>query len=1254
VTLALESTDIAPALLQTLDLRTDARGVAKFEIALPPSLVGREQDGGQARVTFTASVRDPAGELQNKSENRVVAASPIRIEVIPEAGSLVKGLPNTIHVLTTSIDGRPVRTRIAISGLNHQLHTNDLGVTSFEFNPTADGQNWTVSAKDERGQTGRRQVEFRCGEIDAGYLVRTDKAVYEGSESIHVLALGAGVEPIFIDLIKDGQTILSESIEMAQGRGERPIDLPPELFGTVVFHAYRYGPAGLPVRQSRIIYIRPANALAIKVTTDRSEYRPGERASLTFALTDAKGSPAPGAISLAAVDEAVFGVLDRRPGLEQTFFTLERELLKPIYEIKDWSPDLAEASELVRGTQPADRTRLEQALFARAARGPALHEIAGPLGDDPDVAPALRVLDRPDWEQLAERANLPAELITQLHKAAGPHSLVFSSYSEKLRSVEAFQRAASSNLAKAWFILGLAAFAGLLAWAIANVRRSTIIEVFTIVAILGVLTGLLLPATQSAREAARRSQAINNLKEIGLAVAPRGETRGPEAVRVRRNFPETLLWRPELITDDQGRARLDLELADSITTWRCAVGAVMADGRLGAAQAAIRVFQPFFVDIELPTALTRGDEIGIPVVVSNYLDNPQTVTVALAEAPWFDRLETAAERTITLAANEVRSVHFRVRANLVGHQEIEVTARAAEGGVADAVRRAIEVVPDGLRIERVASGTLTRPVEFDLAVPDDAIPGSTRAIAKIYPSSFSQLVEGLDGIFQRPYGCFEQTSSTTYPNVLALDYLRRTGKSLPQVEAKARQYIHLGYQRLLGFEVTGGGFDWFGHPPANRTLTAYGLMEFQDMARVHDVDPSIISRTRTWLLEQQRADGSWDSEGHSFHGSPADRMSGQALARLATTAYIAWSAFSGQPASTNSQAAQAYLQSNAGVAKNDPYVLALVASALLAIDPEGVAAREHLDRLESLRQMSSDGKLVWWGPIGSPMESARTLFFAAGECRQIETTALAAQALLSARRSPDVVRSSLAWLVAHKDAHGTWGSTQATILALKALVAGTGKPLGGDTPRRFAVILDGETVHDLTIPAVQSDVVQQFDLSSRIAAAPGTHRLTIEDRSGTDASYQIVFRYHEPDPAGRALAGAASNAGPLAIHIDYDRTTIAVDDVVSAVASVVNNRPDPAPMVILDLPIPAGFAIASDDLGGLVKAGSIAKFQLSARSAIVYLRDLEPDKPLTLRYRLRATMPVKLMVPAARAYEYYNPEREGTSQPVRLTVTAKS
>jgi uncharacterized protein YfaS (alpha-2-macroglobulin family) len=1283
-----------------ISARTNATGQAEFVFPLPKSLLGRPQDNGSARITFDVAVTDRAEQSQSRSASCLVAAQPIQIDLFPEAGELVPDVPNRVFVMTTYPDGRPAKTRVAVVGLDRELTTSELGVAVFEHDATnrsrsretsdrtlTSSATVTISATDPEGRTGRSEVAL-AKRGQGSFLVRTDKAVYDGGETLRIVTLGGGTEPVFVDLLKEGQTLLTETIAMRDGHGEYHFDLPSDLTGTLELVAYRINAEGLPVRQSRVLQIRAANELSLELTADRPEYRPGETAKLALQLRGHDGKPQPGAISLSAVDAAVFAVMSTKPGREQDFFNVEQELLQPALTAYSWTPNgpLDVAAK--------DRNLFEQALFAKAIQGrsstsrAALLEQLRPFLDGADEEIST-VFDRPDWESFLPEGIIPPRVLPQLRNNSSQHTLDFDSFPQKREAATQSQREWREFLGPSWFFFVLAFGVSFFVFAVANTSGcgTRLLEIVFATGVVMLLIAMLLPAVQQAREAARRSQLKNNLKQIGLALSNFHDAHGkfPEAasdapgggdsVRVRQWFPETLLWRPEIVTDDAGRATLDVPLADSITTWKLSASAVTSEGKLAARLTDVRVFQPFFVDLNLPIALTRGDEITVPAVVYSYLDEPQTVTLSLDKAAWFEPLDET-KLSLELAPREVRSVRFRLRAKQVGSQKLLVTARAAE--IADAIQRDIAVEPEGERVETVFNGTLDQPASVVVEVPPHAIDGSAKTILKLYPTNFSQVVEGLDSIFRMPHGCFEQTSSTTYPNILALDYLHRindrnvsrnalasgshrgSNSTKPDasafrlIEAKAREYIHLGYQRLLGFEVAGGGFEWFGNPPAHRTLTAYGLMEFEDMSRVIDVDPAVIERTRKWLLDRRQTDGSWLPEDRILHDDPT--RGGSDIERLRTTAYIAWAVFGSSNVSSSRTRESsdrslttsattsadrdrtlAYLQA-ANIAQADTYTLALLANALLAIEPQSSAARQCLEQLLARKKESPDGKLAWWNGDAN----SSNLFLGAGRTRDIETTALATLALLNGKQSPTVTRSSLQWLIAQKDARGTWHSTQTTVLSLKALVAATGQPLGDSQPRRIEVRVDGQRIREVVIPADQADVVQQLDLTPHTSS--GSHRIELSEPTGSGTTYQIVSRHHQ------AERPAAPRESSLSIELAFDRDSLQPDESIAATATVENRATTEIPMLLLELPIPAGFAVDRSDFERLVRAGRIAKYQESPRTMTVYLRGLGARERFTLTYRLTASQLVRVTTPAAVAFEYYVPENRASSTSALLTV----
>jgi len=1360
--------------------RTDRDGVYRFDFVLPQFFAGNGKRRGAAPVVVEATVKDAAEHSETRGEPITVSEASLLITAVPEGGKLVRGLENEVFILASYPDGTPAKAdlEVRVGDARLRVKTDEAGIATIRIAGNDANNVLRIDADDRKGNRTSENVtlETRAGEDQV--LVRTSHAVVKPGDRIDIAVLSTRLNgAAYIDLVHDGQTILTRDLDLENGRAEMNLIVGPEMSGTLTIDAYVIGRNGREVEDQRLVFVQPAEELRIETVADARSYLPGGEARVHFHVTNQKGEGVSAALGLAVVDQAVFALAEKQPGFAKVFFYLEQELMKPHYEIHSLSSTQivdsagdeseeshdrvaralfaaaetvaahtleSEAGRALPETEKADAmARYQDALldYVRelAAKMPDLHgeqsvllafkELQDANGRPPRDAWGTELrMDPAEWWNGSYRMyrvrsagpdrtfgttddltvwlepktawvssqrqwnawRSPEHAITmRMEHSVGPENglaeidgtvtdvsgAAISGARVQIQHIEdrssrnidtdaagrfCFAALPSGRYRVQVEAIGFKTSVRMISLSARDrgVLSATLQvgQVSQVVEVTGAAVGVAAEvATQDAviggpiagarlQELPLNGRNVTGLAQLQGAKKAREDMRakdesgaaGAPGGHVRSYFPEALYINPEILTNGEGKASIAIPLADSITTWRMAVLASTQAGALGTGFSELKVFQDFFVDLDLPVTLTQGDIVSIPVVVYNYANHGGDVDLKLEPEDWFS-VEGADEQTVAVGAGQVGAAQFTIAAKKIGKFKLTLSGRMNSGlEREDTVVREIEIVPNGEAKEIVFSGRLDSAVRETVRFPEASIPDASKLFVRLYPGPLSQVIEGMDGILRMPYGCFEQTSSATYPNVLALDYMKRTKKLTPEIHAKAEGFVATGYQRLLTFEVPGGGFSWFGNAPANKILTAYGLMEFHDMAKVYDVDPQVIARTSDWLVRQQQPDGSWRPDIQFINEGATNRFNAD-LVRI--TAYIAWALESADYKGETIDKARHFVERHLD-GKMDAYTLAVVANFAVESGKDSELARRALELLRDAAAKKDD--FVWWS-------ADETAVYATGDSAAVETTGLALQAFLKAGGYPDLVRKSLAWITSKKNGSGNWGTTQATIMALRALLSAS-EESGSDAHGTADVLLNGKKVASLEVNTENNDLFHQFILPPSSADRDNEIEIRFSGEGGL--AYQIAGRYFAPWQQ-------AATPEPLAIEVKYDRTRLAQDEVVTGTATIRNNLDKTAKMVMVDLGIPPGFELLSEDLQKMVErtAGSksqrLEKFNMTAAQAILYFDSIAPRDSFEVRYRLRAKYPIHAQGFASRVYEYYDPNVNATARPVQFEVSGR-
>ncbi|MFT6082162.1 MAG: hypothetical protein ACJAQZ_004240 [Planctomycetota bacterium] len=697
----------------------------------------------------------------------------------------------------------------------------------------------------------------------------------------------------------------------------------------------------------------------------------------------------------------------------------------------------------------------------------------------------------------------------------------------------------------------------------------------------------------------------------------------------RRDFTPTVLWNTLLVTDAQGNASVSFDTSDAVTTWKIEADAHVATGdtgRLGYGSREFTTQLPLHIEPKLPDEVSAGDRLLIPI--SAVLNDPKIAEVKLAARVGTGlTIGANAPKTIPLDNSNSDAGRGRVLlpievGNEVGEVTIEIIARA--GRFVDRVRHVIKIAPRGFPHHRSAGGQLTaaQPAEWTLVVPEGSVAGSGHVTIKVYPSPIAALTEGLEGILREPTGCFEQASSSNYPNTLVLNLIEANGDNVPVVAARARRLLPKGYAKITGYECTEKGYEWFGSDPGHEALTAYGLLQFVDMAKVYDVDMEMVERTKQWLLNRRDGKGNYPhptQDHHSFGGRSAS----------ITNAYVTYALLqAGTPEDTLTTEIDALVKR---VDIDDPYELALIACALnLTERPQANRARQRLASLQA-----DDGSLPG---------AKSSITMSGGRDLLVEATGFAVLAWLPDGPYASNVRRAVEYLQSSRNGRGTFGATQATIVALRAISA---YATANRSMRKDGTLFIYEGDNLLAQHPFAADDVDamQFELWKDLA--PGEHTLRLQVDSGGDSPLPWAgdVSYHSELPANDPDTATSVTATLRKTQVQEGQT-VALDVVVE---NVTDNEL-PTPMAIIGLP--AGLELPTSVIEDLHKAEKFSYWELKGRELILYWRKMDAGAKHELTFDLIARVPGTSTGPASRTYLYYTPEQKRWSAPLTVTVTS--
>ncbi len=474
--------------------------------------------------------------------------------------------------------------------------------------------------------------------------------------------------------------------------------------------------------------------------------------------------------------------------------------------------------------------------------------------------------------------------------------------------------------------------------------------------------------------------------------------------KLRSEFRDAAFWNPEILTGEDGTAKISFLLPDNLTTWRAVIKGVSPDGVTGETLNKVISRKDLMIRVESPRFFREGDTVTVISNIHNYLSKDKNVKTSLytdsfefLSVKFNGKVLKDKELRVDVPADNSVKLEWKFKVKYSG-DTVTVFADALTDEKSDAVKLKYPVLPEGVQIFTGINAVAEKQDnsrEIVLNIPADVNLETIKLKFNSSPTIGTTILKALDDLVDYPYGCVEQTMSRFLPAIIVTQTYKKlnieikseTLKKLPVVVKK-------GLERLYDMQHGDGGWGWWKNDQTNLFMTAYvvfGLHEAKEAGYMipDEIFSPALSRLGNMISESKIMDTE-----------------------------LAFAVYAYNNAAGKNKLYESALEKITGLEKN-PYSKALAG---LAYGKAG-----DKDKMESIaagliKTVTEAGNLAFWGDNE----------YYSWRFDNVQTTATVLKLLIMAGYDTPLIQKGINWLLL-KQKGFSWYSTKQTAVVLFTL-----------------------------------------------------------------------------------------------------------------------------------------------------------------------------------------------------------------------------